>query len=277
MVDLAQNTSHARLRTRFSRFLSDARLTDPLLAQFFGVLFDRGWDAVVFGGAIRDLVTGFSKWDLRDIDIVVDRASQNELVEACAPWIKRETRFGGLHLRVANWPIDVWRLQDTWALRSRTEVASLSDLPKTTFLTTEAVALSLQALPGKGRAVYAERFFESMASGVVDINYQENPYPELCVVRSLLTAYRLNMAIAPELCVYIARVGVRMGPADLEAVQFDHYGRVRHLGATLATCISEVTQHVQRRTSPIAPYSPVRRTQLVLAFEAVNAQTAHAS
>jgi hypothetical protein len=130
--------------------------------------------------------------------------------------------------------------------------------------------MSLQASPGKARAVYAERFFESIASQIVDINYQQNPYPELCVVRSLLTAYRLNMAIAPELCVYIARVGEHMRPTDLEAVQFDHYGRVRYLGTTLALCILEVTEHVHHNKSATTPYSPALPTQLVLTLEGSN-------
>jgi hypothetical protein len=141
---------------------------------------------------------------------------------------------------------------------------SLCELPKTTFLTTEAVAVSLQARCGKERAIYSDGFFEAISSRVVNVKYASNPYPELCVVRSLITAYRLNMAMGPELCDFIAEVGSQMSKEDLEAAQLDHYGRIRYLGATLAACISDIIEHVQRSASMTTKYGLAPRRQLEL-------------
>lgn len=260
---------HRRALRAFSRFVSRLRVTDPVLSYFFQDLSDRGWDAVVFGGVIRDLVSGLGTSQIRDIDIVVDTGSRGDLVDACAPWIQRQTRFGGLHLKVGRWPVDIWRLEDTWALKRHEGTLSLSQLPGTTFLTSEAIAVSLHAKLGKERKLFAGRFFESIASRVVDINHASNPYPELCVVRSLVTAYRLNLAIAPELCVYIANFGARMSPDDLESVQLSHYGSVRYLGVTLTSCISQIVDHLANNGRAI-PYWPTPRQQLALAFEATS-------
>jgi hypothetical protein len=253
-----------RVRGSFSRFLSRSRITDPQLFQFFRALLDRNWDTVVFGGVIRDLVAGSGRHDLRDIDLVVSQASEGDLVELCAPWITRKTRFGGLHLQIGAWPIDIWRLEDTWAFRAVVKPVSLSELPKTTFLSTEAIAVSLHAKVGKQRSLYADGFFESVLSRVVRINHHDNPYPELCVVRSLVTAHRMNMAIGPDLCVYLANVGGRMTVDDLEAVQLGHYGRVRYTGTALASCIAAINEHVQRSVQSVEPYTLSQATQLLL-------------
>jgi hypothetical protein len=237
-----------------------------VLFQFFNLLFDRGWEAAIFGGVIRDLVVSEGRCELRDIDIVVKNTSSAELQELCAPWIQRTTRFGGLHLRIAKWPVDIWRIEDTWALKNATEPVSFDQLPRTTFLTTESVAVSLRASAGTERRIYAGGFFESILSRVIAINHQDNPYPELCVVRSLVTAHRLKMAIAPDLCEYLVRTGHGMSNDDLEAIQADHYGRVRYMGATLASCISAISDHLERFVSAPKPYAPVKTKQLLLAL-----------
>jgi Phosphohydrolase-associated domain len=88
MVDEGSQYLAKRLRTGFSRFLSRCRLTDPLLFSFFQILVNQGWNTVIFGGVIRDLVTGFSRSDLCDIDLVVDQPSHDELLAICAPLVK---------------------------------------------------------------------------------------------------------------------------------------------------------------------------------------------
>jgi hypothetical protein len=257
---------HRKVLRAFSRFVSRLRATDPVMFGFCQGFSVRGWEAVVFGGLPRDLVSGIGTSKIRDIDIVVHGVSPEDLADACAPWIRRRTRFGGLHLKVGDWPVDIWRLEDTWALRRNSLPLSLSQLPKTTFLTSESIAVSLHTQVGQERKVFAERFFESIASRVVDINYESNPYPELCVVRSLVTAFRLNVAIAPDLCVYIANVGAGMSRTDLEAVQLSHYGGVRYPGATLASCISRIVVHVENHGRTMT-FWPAPRQQLTLLLE----------
>ena len=61
-------------------------------------------------------------------------------------------------------------------------------MPKTTFLNVEAVAVELNPRPTRSRKLYESGFFEGVATETIEINLEENPFPDLCVARSLLTA-----------------------------------------------------------------------------------------
>ena len=98
--------------------MSKAAYKHPLLG-FFHDLRDAQLPAVVFGGTLRDLVVKGSSEQPRDVDVVVDTPSLIAIESLFRVYIKKRTRFGGLHLNVGLWPIDIWPLPCTWALRDR--------------------------------------------------------------------------------------------------------------------------------------------------------------
>jgi hypothetical protein len=100
------------------------------------------------------------------------------------------------------------------------------ELPRTTFLTIEAVVVSLSSQPGRPRMVFESGFFQSLATRTVDVNFDFNPYPKLNVVRSLLTCSRLGFSIGPRLVRYITEHSRRVEIEELVEVQRQHYGRV---------------------------------------------------
>jgi hypothetical protein len=79
--------------------------------------------------------------------------------------------------------IDVWPLGDTWALRQfRIGSGDFESLTRTTFLNVEGVIVDLSAPQRGRRRVYASGFFEALQTRVLDINLEENPYPELSAI-----------------------------------------------------------------------------------------------
>jgi hypothetical protein len=94
----------------------------------------------------------------------------------------------------------------------------------------------------------------------VEINLEDNPFPSLCVVRSLLTAQRLRFSLGPRLVRYILHYGKLIPLEELEAVQMPHYGKVRldrHKLHSFLTLMRE-----QASTMKIRPVSLPHERQL---------------
>jgi hypothetical protein len=202
------------------------------LLQIVSRIRAENWNAVLFGGTLRDLMIYGGTQSPRDIDIVFDGVSSDEIAALFADCIVRRTRFGGLHLQYRAWMFDMWSLADTWALKSSAKNnLNFEDLPKTTFLNVEAVAADLIPKPGRARQILSHGFFEAISERVLDINHEENPFPTLCVVRTLVTAARLRFSISRKLCAYLVHYSKLSSAEELVDVQLKHYGTCRRTAA----------------------------------------------
>lgn len=230
-------------------------------------LKDAETPAVFFGGTPRSLLTSrvFEKrfGRPRDVDIVVSGVSVDFLRERFASLISRENRFGGLQLRSRGWEFDIWPLARTWAfVHDAIACPSFAELPKTTFFNLEAVAVEIWPKPGQARKLYSgdDQFFDGILSRTLEVNREDNPFPELCVVRALVIGSALDFKLGPKLSAYVATSGARLSPDDLEAIQAKHYGRVRCSGRTLREWIDYVSE--QNVRDPNAPIPLPRKGQL---------------
>jgi hypothetical protein len=202
-------------------------LKEPLLAALQR-LTDRGLHGVIFGGTLRDLMVNGPSTGLRDIDVVVDGASVVELERLFSDVVVRKTRFGGLNLNVGGWMVDIWPLSDTWALRELPITGrDFESLTRTTFLNVEAVTIDL-AVRHRTRTVYAQGFFEAVRSRTLDINLEENPFPELAAIRALITASMLQYDLSRRLARYVIHYTNRTPLEQLVQIQFSHYGMVKY-------------------------------------------------
>jgi hypothetical protein len=216
------------LRVRVARFLAAESSRSSCrkgLLEVVGRIRKQKWNAVLFGGALRDLMIYGSAYKPRDVDIVVAEITADRIASVFSDCVVKRTRFGGLHLQCNTWSFDIWPLADTWALRNSAKPhAEFEDLPRTTFLNVEAVATDLSTKPGRARQVRENGFFESIAEGMLDINNEENPFPTLCVVRTLITAAQLRFSMSRRLCKYLVHYGKQVSPDELVDVQLKHYG-----------------------------------------------------
>lgn len=228
MAKLLHEQQEAELSRKVTWFLHDYGKYRLPLKEVLADFRASDYNAYIFGGLLRDLMIGRLKSQPRDIDIVIGQTSADCVATTFSRYLKRRTRFGGLHLNNEGWLFDVWPLEETWAFRSGLGLtADFSELPKTTFLNVEAVAIELSSRPGKTRCVYSSGFFEGIANREVDINLEENPFPALCVVRSLITAARLQFSISSRLAKYIESAMQEIAIEELIEVQRHHYGSVK--------------------------------------------------
>jgi hypothetical protein len=211
------------------------------------------WPAVFFGGTLRSLLWSRLKFERpgrpRDIDIVVQDTDVEGLRRRFECSIARETRFGGLKLRRQKWEFDVWPVHQTWMFMNDPSLsATFEHLPYTTAFNIEAIAVEVWPQRGHPRSVFAgdDQFFRALINEEIEINRTENPFPELTVVRALLMAPRLDFALGPKLCSYIADHGPGLTDEAWEYVQLKHYGQVIESASIMRQLTDLVCRYVEQ-------------------------------
>jgi len=255
-----QNKLEKDLRAKVTRFLAGGSPRQALL-EITDRIRGRNWDAVLFGGTLRDLMLYGGSHLPRDVDIVIAGVPADQIATLFSDCIIRQTRFGGLHLRHKGWLFDVWPLADTWAFKSSNHRQfDFEDLPKTTFLNVEAVVADLTAKPGRARKIRANGFFEAITEQILDINNEENPFPTLCVVRTLITAARLQFSISRRLCKYLLHYSKTTSAEELVYVQLKHYGTCKRTAEEFHAWLEFIRVH-HRSGATKRVILPVRRPQ----------------
>jgi hypothetical protein len=209
--------------------------------------------AVLFGGTLRSLL--WSRLKLartgrpRDIDIVVQGTDIESLRHRFERSIERETRFGGLKLRRDKWEFDVWPVQKTWMfLNDPSLEPSFEHLPYTTAFNLEAIAVEMWPQKGHARSIFAgdDQFFRGLIEEELEINREENPFPELTVIRALLMAPRLDFSLGPRLAIYIAEHASGISNEAWELVQRQHYGQIVESASVMRQLASLVVRAVEQ-------------------------------
>jgi hypothetical protein len=234
-----------RLKRRFNRFLNGSRARslrqgEPIRKSALEVLrrtTSRQWRTYIVGGAIRDLLLGPAGTWPRDVDVIVDGCTADDLKAVFGDILVRRTSFGGLHLRktvdihgltTANYDLlfDVWRLEDTWAIKKSGLDPTIASFLRTPFLNIDSIAVDFANERGP-TAIHENGFFQALATRTLEINSEPNPFPVVCAVRSLILAAKLNFWIGPRLAQFIQDLMNTASISDLLSAQISHYGRIR--------------------------------------------------
>lgn len=247
---------------------NDLRWNEPIVRTLRDIR-EANAQAVLFGGTLRSLLLSRLRKRRhvgrpRDVDIVVAGMNMDVLRERFRALITRETRFGGLQLQRVNWQFDVWPIQCTWAfVQDDTQSPQFAALPYTTFFNLEAIAVDVWPSPGRPRTIYSgdNQFFEGIISRVIEINREENPFPALCVVRSLVMASSTGFSIGPRLAQYLALKATSISNEELVDAQRKHYGRIRCQISTMRRWLDHVTDcYLQNSQSTVALPIPRQMT-----------------
>lgn len=185
-----------------------------------------GLDGVVFGGVIRDIIFNGPSAFPRDVDVVLADQSFPAFQREFYNFLVHKNRFGGLYLRMGYVDFDVWALSNTWAFKNlNIYEPSFENLPKTTFLTIDSIAVELWPKKGKARQIYECGFFESIENRTIDLNLPDNPFPALCVLRTLVLSRKLQFRVTDALAEYIVREFPKVGMTGLIEANQKHYDR----------------------------------------------------
>lgn len=153
-------------------------------------------DVLLFGGAIRDILTDKIP---RDYDFVVTFRS-SLLENILTNFEFKKNRFDGYKFFLDDIKIDMWSIDNTWAFRNKLVPSSPENLTETVFLNIDSIAVNLC----RGN-VYAKRYREAIEKRFLDIVLEENPFPELCVLRTLIFKHTNNTNLSRNLKEFILK------------------------------------------------------------------------
>jgi hypothetical protein len=259
------------LRRQFRLFYKRKRDTTDEYARDLRRVLERfrcrEWQVYMFGGMLRDIACFGPSAFPRDIDLVVDDQDISAIRRAFENEVVRRNRFGGLCLSIGQtwkWKVDLWPLSKTWAFQHSDwqGTCTFEDLPRTTFLNVEAVAMRLYTMNGSPRLIYESRFFDGINERVIAINFEPNPYPKMSAVRSLITTLGLEADMSYHLAEYVTK---HIGDEDVDqlvSLQHSRYGCTVLPQKWLGRLLAGVRRHVENApTGKVLPLLPLLETE----------------
>lgn len=262
MASHEQENAERLLRKRVSSFLRSRASHRATLWPFLRQVSELGGSAFLFGGMLRDLMWFGLRKDPRDVDVVVSTLS-DALRSYLHPHVRKNTRFGGVELRLGHWECDLWELASTWAFRcGRVRAEGYESLPKTTFLDVQAIAVEITNRPGHIPRVFEHGFFRAIGQQTVGINYEDNPYPARCVLSAMTTVHKLGFSMAPQLIRYVLHYGKHIDLQELCLYQQKQLGQVPFSVDTLSMWMDHLASCYRRNPSCSAKLpTECKRTQ----------------
>jgi hypothetical protein len=158
-------------------------------------------ETVIFGGMVREFALGNARNFSSDIDLVT-LASQAEIYQVIKSFSPVKNKYGGFRFIVNKRIYDIWAFEDTWAFREGLlKGNTFSDLFDTTFFNLDSALFHL----GRKKC-YLSNFYQlSLESKLLEINLEENPFPERMAERAILMAIEKQLFIGPLLASYLLK------------------------------------------------------------------------
>lgn len=138
-------------------------------------------DVYLFGGMIRDLAVFGKAGFTSDIDLVVS-GDFDQVKPLLNSYKVEKNKFGGYRFSVGKRPVDIWRAEDTWAIKQGlVKYNGIASLTETTVLNWDGILMNWRTK----RFLHAPSYFEDISNRTLDVVLIENPNPLGMVVRVL--------------------------------------------------------------------------------------------
>lgn len=169
---------------------------------------------VVAGGFFRSLVMGEMP---RDIDVVVLGSIPERFVEGA-----KKNVFGGYKLLVHGVSVDLWSVQDTWAVKEGFLPPTADGLIRSFFFNSEAVAIDPH-----DRHVTEAGFLYAVQKRTLEIMTTRPPFPppSFQVMRAAVLCGKYGWNVGPELRAFIN--SANSDPKDVWSLHRRYYGKAR--------------------------------------------------
>jgi len=175
----------------------------------------------IFGGIIVDFIQ--RRQNYRDVDIVVNDFDE-KLTNFIESFKGKKNSFGGYKIEIDRLIIDIWPLEKTWAFKRNNTMDFFLPmlLPSTSFFNATSIIFSLN----EEKLFWTEGFIKYLAEKKIDIVFEENPFPELCIIKTI-DYIKDNCEISLSLRKYIKSFfNIKSGL--LESTQTKHFGYIKY-------------------------------------------------
>jgi hypothetical protein len=183
-------------------------------------------EVYVFSGVIRNYFLKIT--ETRDLDLIID--GNIEIEESIKKYTWTKNSFGGYKVKIANINVDLWRLENTWALHYQQsfDFDLAKFIPNTAFFNFSAIVYHLN----KKRFFYTIHFLRFLQSKKIDLAFAPNANTALCVVNSLYYSDKFQLKLAPKLVKYI-KILYKRENHKYEEVQIKHFGAILYSKAEI--------------------------------------------
>lgn len=213
----------ADLRKRVGRFLDSSTYGRDEIGALLDELLRVG-DAAVIGGMLRDIALEGNKQFYSDVDVVVacedSHSIERILSSQCFPWSKN--KFGGYRVTLSKWKMDIWSLENTWAIKERlVGGGNFRDLVKTTFFDWDAIVYEV----GTGRIFAVDGYLENLGERRIGINLECNPNPVGNSVKALRYATKYGARFSESLAEYLGNALAPYSAKEICALEYKSHDR----------------------------------------------------
>jgi hypothetical protein len=190
----------------------------------------------LFSGVIRNYFIQRKFDKLRDVDFIISDELDIELLFPNLTINKNS--FGGYKLVIESITIDLWIVKNTWALNQgqiKLPYKQLDHLPNTTFFNFSSIIFSLN---NKDFTI-GKPFLRFLKYKKIDVVFEENPYPGLCIVNSFYYSDKYHFKLSRKLVEYIL-ANYEDNINDFENIQIKHFGEIIYEKTYLNRRINEL-------------------------------------
>lgn len=187
----------------------------------------------IFSGVIRDyFLNAISN---RDLDIVFD--GPIDLDEFLKEYSWSKNSFGGVKIKINEVNVDMWKLNDTWALsyQKAIDYDLAKFIPSTAFFNFSSILYHYN----ENRFYYTPDFVKFLRYREIDITYYPNANVPLCIVNSFYYSDKLGLPMGDKLVKYIKQK-FRVESEDYAKVQLKHFGQVLFTNEDMASRIKDL-------------------------------------
>lgn len=178
-------------------------------------------EILIFSGVTRDFFLQKKSNDIRDLDLVVN-CHDKLLYQFLKKFKHTRNSFGGYKIRVDNLYIDIWKLEETWALKNSKIQLSLFDsysLPSTAFFNFSSIVYDYN----NQMFIATSDFLRFLQTKKIDLVLEDNPLPELCIINSIYYKNKFNLELSNHLKEYIVNNFPKHSKEDYQSIQIKHF------------------------------------------------------
>ena len=215
LADIASFIHHST--NKFKTHLSDTLDEEVLI---FLQQLSQQCTIYLFSGIIRDFF--LKKNNARDIDLFIDGNVNLESLLKEKEYKKNS--FGGYKIRINNTDIDLWFLEETWAIKNNQLVMDFDlakYIPYTAFFNFSSIMYAYT----EEKFYFTKHFLRFLRDRKMDIVFLANPNQALCVVNSMYYSNKYKLTMSDKLKRFLKKI-YPLYIKQYEAVQEKHFGEV---------------------------------------------------
>lgn len=190
-------------------------------------------DLLIFGGLIKDflIAKGYEdsneNFKYKDVDIVLTNFNQ-DISDYLKKYLIKRNSIGGFKLEINKNKYDIWHFENTWGLKyyPQLDFKNKENLINSSFFNSTAIIYSIK----ESKFIYNDFFLEFYNKMILDIVFEVNPYPELCILKTLEYYDYYNkhdIKISEKLRNYVES-NFEKQFNKLETTQHNYYGKVKY-------------------------------------------------